>query len=86
MSTPTREEEPAHSPAAWDFVDPTQRVSCSCSRWVWTGKQQPQRAWPTLLASHGPHRPLHLNLYLPVRKEIALSGLQKIILLSGFSV
>lgn len=37
MSTPTREEEAAHSPAAWDFVDPTQRVSCSCSRWVWGG-------------------------------------------------
>lgn len=34
MSTPTLEEEPANNPATWDFVDPTQRVSCSCSRWV----------------------------------------------------
>lgn len=32
MSTPTLEEEPANNPATWDFVDPTQRVSCSCSR------------------------------------------------------
>nr|BAE00596.1 unnamed protein product [Macaca fascicularis] len=32
MSTPTLEEEPASNPATWDFVDPTQRVSCSCSR------------------------------------------------------
>lgn len=34
MSTPTLEEEPANNPATWDFVDPTQRVSCFCSRWV----------------------------------------------------
>lgn len=34
MSTPTLEEEPANNPATWDFVDPTQRVSCSCSRQV----------------------------------------------------
>ena len=32
MSTPTLEEEPANNPATWDFVDPTQRVNCSCSR------------------------------------------------------
>lgn len=34
MSTPTLEEEPANNPATWDFVDPTQRVNCSCSRQV----------------------------------------------------
>lgn len=40
MSTPTLEEEPANNPATWDFVDPTQRVSCSCSRQVGAEAEQ----------------------------------------------
>ena len=45
MSTPTLEEEPANSPATWDFVDPTQRVSCSCSRWVGAKVEQYDRTF-----------------------------------------
>lgn len=48
MSTPTLEEEPANNPATWDFVDPTQRVSCSCSRWVGEKAEQ----WLTRMAEH----------------------------------
>lgn len=84
MSTPTLEEEPANNPATWDFVDPTQRVSCSCSRWV--EKRQNSRLTCPL-------RPLlpHcfvLNLLLPTSKKriglflyaddiVLLSGLEK---------
>lgn len=32
MTTANLEEEVPNNTVSWDFVDPVQRVSCSCSR------------------------------------------------------